>query len=58
MVKNSSNPGMLFQSMQNNPQVQSIMKMIQASNMTPKDLFYKTAQERGIDPNQVLVMFK
>lgn len=50
---------MLFKTMaQNSPQVQSIMQMIQAANMTPKDYFYKTAQERGVDPNQVLGMFR
>ena len=59
IVKSSSDPGMLFKTMaQNSPQVQSIMQMIQAANMTPKDYFYKTAQERGVDPNQVLGMFR
>ena len=59
MIKNSANPGQLFQSMaKNNPQVQSIMNMIQQTNQTPKELFYQTAQQRGIDPNQVLGMFK
>ena len=42
----------------NNPQVQSIMQMIQQTNQTPKELFYKTAQQQGIDPNQILGMFQ
>ena len=59
MVKNSANPAQLFQNMaRTNPQVQSIMQAIQQTNMTPKQLFYQTAQQRGVDPNQVLGMFR
>ncbi len=59
MIKNSANPGQLFQTMaKNNPQVQSIMQMIQQTNQTPKQLFYQTAQQRGVDPNEILGMFK
>jgi len=59
LIKNSANPAQLFQTMvKTNPQVQSIMNMIQQTNQTPKDLFYQTAQQRGIDPNQILGMFK
>lgn len=59
MIKNSTNPGQLFQTMaKSNPQVQSIMQMIQQTNQTPKDLFYQAAQQRGVDPNQILGMFK
>jgi 2-iminoacetate synthase ThiH len=59
MVKNSANPAQLFQNMaKTNPQVQSIMQTIQQTNMTPKQLFYQTAQQRGVDPNQVLGMFR
>ena len=59
MVKNSNNPGQLFQSMaQSNPQVQSIMRLIQQSNQTPKQLFYHAAQQQGVDPNQILGMFR
>ena len=59
MIKNSGNPGQLFKTMaKSNPQVQQIMQMIQQTNQTPKQLFYQTAQQRGIDPNQILNMFK
>ena len=59
LVKASKDPGQLFQTMaKNNPQVQSIMQMIQQTNQTPKELFYKTAQQQGIDPNQILGMFQ
>ena len=59
MLKNSHNPGQLFQQMaKSNPQVQSIMQMIQQTNQTPKQLFYQAAEQRGVDPNQILNMFK
>ncbi len=59
LIKNSANPAQLFQNMaKTSPQVQSIMQMIQQTNQTPKELFYQTAKEKGIDPNQILNMFK
>ena len=59
MIKSSANPAQLFQNMaKTNPQVQSIMQMIQQTNQTPKELFYQAAQQRGVDPNQVLGMLR
>ena len=58
MLKAAQNPGELFKSMaQTNPQVQQIMQLIQQTNKTPKQLFYDTAQQYGVDPNQILNMF-
>ena len=58
MLKAAKDPGTLFKTMsKTNPQVQQIMQMIQQTNQTPKDLFYSMAQQRGVDPNQVLNMF-
>lgn len=42
----------------NNPQLQQVMQMVKASNMTPKEYFYMLAKQRGVDPNQILNMFK
>ena len=42
----------------NNPQLQQIMNMVRASNMTPKEYFYMLAKQKGVDPNQILNMFK
>ena len=39
--------------MQSNPQLQSIMKMIKESGMTPKELFFQKAREMGVDPNTI-----
>ena len=59
MVRNSKNPQQAFQSMlQNKPQVRQIMDLVRSSNMSPKDLFYKAAQQRGVDPNQIINMLK
>lgn len=44
--------------MQSNPQLQSIMKMIKESGMTPKELFFQKAREMGVDPNTILSQLK
>ena len=42
----------------NNPQLQQVMQMVRASNMTPKEYFYALAKQKGVDPNSILKMFK
>ena len=42
----------------NNPQLQQVILMVKASNMTPKEYFYMLAKQKGIDPNTILQMFK
>lgn len=42
----------------NNPQLQQVMQMVRASNMTPKEYFYALAKQKGVDPNGILKMFK
>ena len=42
----------------NNPQLQQVIQMVKASNMTPKEYFYMLAKQKGIDPNTILQMFK
>lgn len=44
--------------MQSNPQLQSIMKMIKESGVTPKELFFQKAREMGVDPNTILSQLK
>ena len=54
-LRNSTNPQQLFMSMaQQNPQLKQILDMVQNSGKSPKDLFYQLAQQKGIDPNQIL----
>ena len=58
-VKNSNNPQQLIMNMmQTNPQMKQIMNMIQQSGKSPKDLFYQLAQQKGINPDQILNMLK
>lgn len=55
MVSHSNNPMQLIQTMaQSNPQLQSILNLIQTSQKSPKDLFFEMAQQRGVDPQQIL----
>lgn len=57
--KNSSNPQQFLNNyIKNNPQMQNIYSMIQNSNKSPKELFYYIAQQKGIDPETILNMFK
>ena len=59
MMKSMRNPqAMLNQLSQNNPQVKQLMTMIQSSGKSPKDLFYQVAQEKGVDPEEVLRMIR
>ena len=59
MVSRSNNPMQLMQTIaQSNPQLQSILNLIQTSQKSPKDLFFEMAQQRGVDPQQILQMLQ
>ena len=59
MVSHSNNPMQLMQTMaQSNPQLQSILNLILTSQKSPKDLFFEMAQQRGVDPQQILQMLQ
>ena len=59
IMKSSSNPQAMIQKMiSTNPKMQSIINMMQQSGQTPKQFFYQYAQQIGVDPNQVLNMFR
>ena len=58
-LKNSKNPQQLFLNMMgSNPQVKQIIQMVQQSGKSPKDLFYMMAEQKGVDPNQILGMLQ
>lgn len=38
----------------NNPQMQQVMQVIQQNGGDAKAAFYNMAQQRGVDPNEVL----
>ena len=53
------NPQMIIQNlMYQNPQVRQIMENINQYGGDPKTAFYRLAQQRGIDPNQIIGMIK
>ena len=55
MLKGVKNPNQLITSMmQQNPQMKQVMNLVNNSNMSPKDLFYKMAKEQGVDPEEIL----
>ena len=59
MVRGARNPNaMLNQLMMNNPNYNNVIQYIQANGGDPKTAFYKMAQEKGINPNDVLNMLK
>lgn len=41
-----------------NPQLQQVMQLVRASNMSPKEYFYMLAKQKGVDPNEILNMLK
>ena len=54
-LKNTSNPTQLLNTMAaNNPRLKQVLTLVQSSNMSPKDLFYKMAKEKGVDPESIL----
>ena len=58
-IRSSKNPQQLFMNMaQQNPQMKQVLNMIQTSGKSPKDLFYQLAQQKGVDPNQILNMLR
>lgn len=59
MLRASKDPQQMLQSMASqNPQIKQIMDYIQQSGGDAKAAFYKLANEKGIDPNQILNMLK
>ena len=59
MVKSARNPQMMLQSMmQQNPQMQSIMQLVNQNGGDAKTAFYNLARQRGVDPEEVLKQFR
>jgi hypothetical protein len=58
-LKNSNNPMQLLQNVgQNNPQIANVMSMLNNSGMSAKDMFYQVANQRGINPNDIMSILK
>ena len=59
MLKNANNPqAMIKQLMMNNPNVKSAVDYINANGGNAQDAFYKLANEKGVNPEDILSQFK
>ena len=60
MIKNVKNPQAMLEQMlsQRNPQLQQAMDYVKNNGGDPKSAFEKLAAERGIDPAEIMQMFK
>lgn len=55
----AANPTAYLQNlMQTNPRMREAMEMVQQNGGDMKQLFYKLAQSKGVDPESILNMFK
>lgn len=54
-VRSAGNPNAMMQSLlSRNPQYAQAMKLIQESNGDAQAAFYKLAEQKGVDPNEIL----
>ena len=59
MVNGAQNPQLLInQMMMNNPQLKQVMDIVNKSGGDPKKAFYTLAEQKGVDPNEILNMLK
>lgn len=59
MVRSSGNPqAMISQLAQSNPQLQNVMQLVTQAGGDPKKAFYQLAQQRGVNPDEILNMLK
>lgn len=55
VVQNAGNPTALLNTMmQRNPQIKQAMDFINENGGDPKAAFYKLAEQKGVDPEEVL----
>lgn len=58
-IKNAGNPqAMMNQIIQSNPNYQNAMNYINQNGGDAKAAFYRMAQEKGVDPDDILNLFK
>lgn len=59
MLKSSGNPqAMLMQMMQNNPNVKQAMEIVQQYGGDAEKAFYALAEQKGINPQEILDLLK
>ena len=58
-VRSAGNPqAMLNQLIQNNPQMRQVMDIVNQNGGDPKKAFYAMAQQKGVNPDDILSMLK
>ena len=59
ICKNANNPqAMLMSMVGQNPQIKSVIELVQQSGGEPKALFYKMAEQQGVNPDDILNQLK
>ena len=59
MVNGARNPtAMMTQMMNNNPQMKQVMNVVNQYGGDPQKAFYALAEQKGIDPQEILNMLK
>ena len=59
MIKSAQNPNaLLTQMMQSNPQVKQVMDIVQQYGGDANKAFYAIAEQKGINPQEILDMLK
>ena len=59
LINSTKNPQALIETMtKNNPQLQTVLTMVQNSNKSPKDIFYEMAQKNGLNPDEIVSQLK
>jgi hypothetical protein len=55
MLKGKSNPMQMLMGMsQSNPQISQVFNMLSGSGMSAKDMFYNIANQRGVNPDEII----
>lgn len=59
MVRSAGNPNAMLNSMmQSNPQLRQVFDIINQNGGDPRTAFYKLAEQKGVDPEEVLKMLR
>ena len=59
MIRNAGNPqAMLNQMMQNNPQMNQVMDLVNQHGGDAQKAFYSLCEQRGVNPDEILGMLK
>lgn len=59
MVSGSNNPEAMMQYlMTSNPQFKDAMNFVRQNGGSPKDAFYALAKQKGINPDEIIGLFK